>query len=187
MEVIGRGCERVVVAIDSASLALSALEAAFVLAAGAHVPLAILFVVDLRLAVHPPATEPIPAAEASAQAAPTFPARAHADSWDAEPVTFRAQAQHVRRLALGMAQRFAVAWSMDTVRGELVPAALAALGPGDALVLHRGPLARFTLSEAAPLQALAGRPVLTLVDASAAVPRALRAAAAMARVIGSEL
>ena len=110
---------RIVMALDTASSVLPAIEAAAGLALGLNAELAGLFIEDerlLRFAGLPFARE---FGFASARARPLAPA--------AVEHALRAQAEQLRRLLAATAERLSLAWTLEVVRGE-VPRSVLATG-----------------------------------------------------------
>ena len=102
----------------------------------------------------------------------------------------RVQAQRARRLIEQVAQSFALSWSLEVVRGNLLRAALQRVGPGDLVVIWRG--ARYAPApqarRAAGRKTAAVPPAIVVVwSAGAAGARALRTGRALARVTGGDL
>ncbi len=174
---------RIVMALDTASSVLPAIEAAAGLALGLNAELAGLFVEDerlLRFAGLPFARE---FGFASARARPLAPASIeHA---------LRAQAEQLRRLLAATAERLSFAWTLDVVRGEVPRSVLARTGASDLLVLGRSeyawPGARRRLDPAQRFPALAAHPVAVVFDGSATALRALSIGSILAGVTESEL
>ncbi|MGP1675842.1 MAG: hypothetical protein ACTS6J_01630 [Burkholderiales bacterium] len=174
---------RIVMALDTASSVLPAIEAAAGLALGLHAELAGLFIEDerlLRFAGLPFARE---FGYASARSRPLAPASVeHA---------LRAQAEQLRRLLAATAERLAIAWTLEIVRGEVPRSVLARAGASDLLVLGRSeyswPGAHRRADPAQRFPALAARPVAVVFDGSATALRALSIGSTLAEVTGSEL
>jgi hypothetical protein len=174
---------RIVMALDTASSVLPAIEAAAGLALGLHAELAGLFIEDerlLRFAGLPFARE---FGFASARARPLAPATVeHA---------LRAQAEQLRRLLAATAERLSLAWTLEVVRGEVPRSVLARAGASDLLVLGRTeyawPGANRRIDPAQRFPALADRPVAVVFDGSATALRALSIGSTLAEVTGSEL
>src|SRR5512146_812239 len=102
---------RIIMALDTASSVLPAIEAAAGLALGLDAELAGLFIEDerlLRFAGLPFARE---FGFASARSRPLAP--------DAIERALRAQAERLRRLLAETAERLSVAWTLEVVRGEV--------------------------------------------------------------------
>lgn len=174
---------RIVMALDTASSVLPAIEAAAGLALGLHAELAGLFIEDerlLRFAGLPFARE---FGFASARARPLAPA--------AVERALRAQAEQLRRLLAATAERLSLARTLEVVRGEVPRSVLARAGASDLLVLGRSeyswPGARRRIDPAQRFPALAARPVAVVFDGSAAALRALSIGSTLAEVTGSEL
>jgi len=174
---------RIVMALDTASSALPAIEAAAGLALGLHAELAGLFIEDerlLRFAGLPFARE---FGFASARARPLAP--------DAVEHALRAQAAQLRRVLATMAKRLSLNWTLEVVRGEILRSVLAHAGASDLLVLGRSeyvwPGANRRADPAQRFPELAARPVAVLFDGSAAALRALSIGGTLAGVSGSEL
>ena len=174
---------RIVMALDTASSVLPAIEAAAGLALGLHAELAGLFIEDerlLRFAGLPFARE---FGFASARARPLAPA--------AVERALRAQAEQLRRLLAATAERLSFAWTLEVVRGEVPRSVLAWAGASDLLVLGRSeyawPGANRRIDPAQRFPALAARPVAAVFDGSATALRALSIASTLAEVTGSEL
>ena len=174
---------RIVIALDTASSVLPAIEAAAGLALGLHAELAGLFIEDerlLRFAGLPFARE---FGFASARARPLAPASVeHA---------LRAQAEQLRRLLAATAERLSLAWTLEVVRGEVPRSLLSRASASDLLVLGRSeyswPGASRRRYSARRFPALAARPVAVVFDGSAAALRALSIGSTLAGVTDSEL
>ena len=174
---------RIVMALDTASSVLPAIEAAAGLALGLHAELAGLFIEDerlLRFAGLPFARE---FGYASARARSLAPASVeHA---------LRAQAEQLRRLLAATAERLSFAWTLEVVRGEVPRSVLARAGATDLLVLGRSeyswPGAHRRADPAQRFPALAAHPVAVVFDGSAVAMRALSIGSTLAGVTGSEL
>ena len=174
---------RIVMALDTASSVLPAIEAAAGLALGLNAELAGLFIEDerlLRFAGLPFARE---FGFASARARPLpLAAVEHA---------LRAQAEQLRRLLAATAERLSLAWTLEVVRGEVPRSVLARAGASDLLVLGRSeyswPGANRRIDPAQRFPALAARPVAVVFDGSATALRALSIGSTLAEVTGSEL
>ena len=174
---------RIVMALDTASSVLPAIEAAAGLALGLHAELAGLFIEDerlLRFAGLPFARE---FGFASARARPLAPA--------AVEHALRAQAEQLRRLLAATAERLSLAWTLEVVRGEVPRSVLEWAGASDLLVLGRSeyswPGASRRIDPAQRFPALAARPVAVVFDGSATALRALSIGSTLAEVTGSEL
>ncbi len=175
---------RIVMALDTASSVLPAIEAAAGLALGLNAELAGLFIEDerlLRFAGLPFARE---FGFASARARPLAPA--------AVEHALRAQAEQLRRLLAATAERLSLAWTLEVVRGEVPRSVLARAGASDLLVLGRSEYSwpGATTRRVDPAQrfpALAARPVAVVFDGSATALRALSIGSTLAGVTGSEL
>ena len=174
---------RIVMALDSASSALPAIEAAAGLALGLNAELAGLFIEDerlLRFAGLPFARE---TGFASARARPLAPA--------AVEHALRAQAEQLRRLLAATAERLSFAWTLQVVRGEVARSVQAHAGATDLLVLGRSeyawPGAPRRRKPAQRFPALAARPVAIVFDGSAAGLRALSIGNTLAEVTDGEL
>ena len=174
---------RIVMALDTASSVLPAIEAAAGLALGLNAELAGLFIEDerlLRFAGLPFARE---FGFASARARPLAPASVER--------ALRAQAEQLRRLLAATAERLSLAWTLEVVRGEVPRSVLARADASDLLVLGRseyswpGASRRTDLAQRFP--ALAARPVAVVFDGSATALRALSIGSTLAGVTGSEL
>lgn len=174
---------RIVMALDSASSVLPAIEAAAGLALGLNAQLAGLFIEDerlLRIAGLPFARE---FGFASARARDLAPA--------AVEHALRAQAEQLRRLLAQTAERLSFAWTLEVVRGEVSRSLLARAEASDLLVLGRSeyawPGAQRRADSAQRFPALAARPVAVVFDGSAAALRALSIGGTLAGVTGSAL
>jgi hypothetical protein len=174
---------RIVMALDTASSVLPAIEAAAGLALGLHAELAGLFIEDerlLRFAGLPFARE---FGFASARAQPLAPA--------AVERALRAQAEQLRRLLAATAERLSLAWTLEIVRGEVPRSVLAWAGASDLLVLGRSeyswPGASRRIDPAQRFPALAAHPVAVVFDGSATALHALNIGRTLAGVTGSEL
>jgi nucleotide-binding universal stress UspA family protein len=174
---------RIIMALDTASSALPAIEAAAGLALGLDAELAGLFIEDerlLRFAGLPFARE---TGFASARARPLAPASVeHA---------LRAQAEQLRRLLAATAERLSLAWTLEVVRGEVLRSVLERVGASDLLVLGRSeyswPGAHRRFDRAQRFPALAARPVAVVFDGSATALHALSIGSTFARITESEL
>lgn len=174
---------RIVMALDTASSPLPAIEAAAGLALGLHAELAGLFIEDERLL----RSAGLPFARefglASARARPMAPA--------AVQRALRAQAEQLRRLLAATAERLSLAWTLEIVRGEVPRSVLVHASGSDLLVLGRSEYAwPGTSRRADPAQrfpALAAHPVAVVFDGSATAQRALSIGSTLAGVTGSEL
>jgi len=174
---------RIVMALDTASSALPAIEAAAGLALGLNAELVGLFIEDerlLRFAGLPFARE---FGLASARARPLAPA--------AVEHALRAQAEQLRRQLAVIAERLSLAWTLEIVRGEVLRSALVHAGSADLLVLGRSeyawPGASRRADPAQRFPALAAHPVAVVFDGSATARRALSIGHTLAGVTGSEL
>lgn len=174
---------RIVMALDTASSVLPAIEAAAGLALGLHAELAGLFVEDerlLRFAGLPFARE---FGYASARARSLAPASVEQ--------ALRVQAEQLRRQLAATAERLSLAWTLEVVRGDMPRSVLAHAGGSDLLVLGRSeyswPGARRRPDPAQLFPALAARPVAVVFDGSAAGLRALSIGSTLAGVTGSAL
>ncbi len=174
---------RIVMALDTASSVLPAIEAAAGLALGLNAELAGLFIEDerlLRFAGLPFARE---FGFASARARPLAP--------DAIERALRAQAEQLRRLLAATAERLSFAWTLEIVRGEVPRSVLARAGASDLLVLGRSeyswPGTKRRIDPAQRFPSLAARPVAVVFDGSATALRALSIGSTLAEVTGSEL
>lgn len=174
---------RIVMALDTASSALPAIEAAAGLALGLNAELVGLFIEDerlLRFAGLPFARE---FGLASARARPLAPA--------AVEHALRAQAAQLRRLLAATAERLSLAWTLEIVRGEVLRSALVHASGPDLLVLGRSeyawPGASRRVDPAQRFPSLAAHPVAVVFDGSAAALRALSIGITLAGVTGSEL
>jgi len=174
---------RIVIALDTASSVLPAIEAAAGLALGLHAELAGLFIEDerlLRFAGLPFARE---FGFASARARPLAPA-------DIEQA-LRVQAGQLRRLLAATAERLSLAWTLEVVRGEVRRSVLSRTGASDLLVLGRSeyswPGASRRIDPAQHFPVLAARLVAVVFDGSVNALRALSIGNTLAGVTGSEL
>jgi nucleotide-binding universal stress UspA family protein len=174
---------RIIMALDTASSALPAIEAAAGLALGLNAELVGLFVEDerlLRIAGLPFARE---VGHASARARTLAPA--------AIENALRAQAEQLRRLLAAAAERLSFTWTLEVVRGEVPRSVLSRAGGSDLLVLGRSeyswPGATRRRDTARRFPALAARPVAVVFDGSATAQRALSIGCTLAEVTGSEL
>jgi len=174
---------RIVMALDTASAVLPAIEAAAGLALGLNAELAGLFVEDerlLRFAGLPFARE---FGFASARSRPLAPA--------AVEHALRAQAEQLRRLLAETAERLSLAWTLEVVRGEVPRSVLERAGASDLLVLGRSeytwPGASRRRDRAQRFPALAAHPVAVVFDGSATALRALSIGRTLAEVTGSRL
>jgi nucleotide-binding universal stress UspA family protein len=174
---------RIIMALDTASSVLPAIEAAAGLALGLNAELAGLFIEDerlLRFAGLPFARE---FGFASARSRPLAPA--------AVERALRAQAEQLRRLLAEMAERLSIAWTLEVVRGEVPRSVLARAGAADLLVLGRSEYAwpgeKRRADPAQRFPSLAARPVAVVFDGSATALRALLTGRTLAEVTGSEL
>jgi hypothetical protein len=174
---------RIVIALDTASSVLPAVEAAAGLALGLKAELAGLFIEDerlLRFAGLPFAREFGIASAGSRPLAPAGVERA-----------LRAQAEQLRRLLAETAKRLSLAWTLEVVRGEVPRSVLAWAGASDLLVLGRSeyswPGASRRIDPAQRFPALAARPVAVVFDGSATALRALFIGGTLAQVTGGEL
>jgi nucleotide-binding universal stress UspA family protein len=174
---------RIVMALDTASSVLPAIEAAAGLALGLNAELAGLFIEDerlLRFAELPFARE---TGFASARARQLAPASVeHA---------LRAQAEQLRRLLAATAERLSLAWTLEVVRGEVLRSVLAHAGTSDLLVLGRSeyswPGASRRTQRERRFPALAAHPVAVVFDGSDTALRALSIGSTLAGVTDSEL
>jgi hypothetical protein len=174
---------RIVIALDTASSVLPAIEAAAGLALGLHAELAGLFIEDERLL----RSAGLPFARefgfASARARPLAP--------DAIEHALRAQAEQLRRTLAATAKRLSLTWTLEVVRGEVLRSVLAHAGASDLLVFGRSeyswPGAYRRSDPAQRFPALAAHPVAVVFDGSAAALRALSIGNTLAGVTGSEL
>ena len=174
---------RIIMALDTASSALTAIEAAAGLALGLHAELAGLFVEDerlLRFAGLPFARE---FGFASASARPVAPASIeHA---------LRAQAEQLRRMMAETAARLSLAWTLEIVRGEVPRSVLERAGASDLLVLGRSeyswPGTGRRIDPARRFPALAEHPVGVVFDGSDTALRALHIGDILAGLTDSEL
>ncbi len=183
MSIEARKVRRIVIALDTASSILPAIEAAAGLALGLHAELAGLFIEDerlLRFAGLPFARE---FGFASARARPLVPA--------AVEHALRAQAEQLRRLLAATAERLSLAWTLEVVRGEVPRSVLARAGASDLLVLGRSeyawPGATRRIDPGQRFPALAARPIAVAFDGSATASRALSIAGTLAGITDSEL
>jgi nucleotide-binding universal stress UspA family protein len=174
---------RILMALDTASSVLPAIEAAAGLALGLNAELAGLFIEDerlLRFAGLPFARE---FGFTSAGSRPLAPASIEQ--------ALRAQAEQLRRLLAATAERLSLAWTLEVVRGEVPRSVLERAGAADLLVLGRSeyawPGASRRIDPAQRFPALAARPVAVVFDASAAALRALSIGSTLAEVTGSAL
>jgi hypothetical protein len=174
---------RIVIALDTASSVLPAIEAAAGLALGLHAELVGLFIEDerlLRFAGLPFARE---FGFASARARSLAPASVeHA---------LRAQAEQLRRLLAATAERLSLAWTLEIVRGEVPRSVLGRAGASDLLVLGRSeyawPGTHRRADPARRFPALAAHPVALVFDGSATALRALSIGSTLAGVTNSDL
>jgi hypothetical protein len=175
-----RRVERIVLALGSEALAVHALETAAWLAKGLDTPLAGLLVENeqlLRLADLPSVLEM------------GFPS-AHLRPVDRLEIerNLRQRAERARRMLADISARLALQWSLEVVRGDLLREALRRALPADLVVVWQG--ARygeaFVQARARTVQPRTG-PVALLADEGEADSRALRAAHALARELGSEV
>jgi len=174
---------RVVVGFDPESPELPALEIAAGLALELQVELAGLYVEDerlLRFAALPFARELCFPSASARRVAPEDIER-----------SLRAQAARLRQLMATTAERFAISWRLDIVRGEVPGSALSSTGASDLLVVG-GPRYRPLAPEpreraAAGRHALPARPVVVLFEGSRTAARALALARDFAARLGSEL
>ena len=174
---------RIVMALDTASSVLPAIEAAAGLALGLNAELAGLFVEDerlLRFAGLPFARE---FGYASARGRALAPASVeHA---------LRAQAEQLRRLLAATAERLSFTWTLEVLRGEVPRSVLSRTGSSDLLVLGRseyswpGTTRRSDPGQRFP--ALAARPIAVVFDGTATSQRALSIGCTLAEVTGSGL
>lgn len=91
--------------------------------------------------------------------------------------------ERLRRALGGLAQRLALAWTLDVIRGEMLTVSHGRLGPGDVLVLARARHGRLPFevrSREAPRARQAG-PVVVLYDDPDSSARALGIGHALAR------
>ncbi len=174
---------RIIMALDTASSVLPAIEAAAGLALGLDAELAGLFIEDerlLRFAGLPFARE---FGFASARSRPLAP--------DAVERALRGQAERLRRLLSETAERLSIAWTLEVVRGEVPRSVLARAGASDLLVLGRSEYAwmgaRRRIDRAQRFPSLAARPVAVVFDGCAAAVRALSIGSTLAEVTGGEL
>ncbi|MBE0622706.1 MAG: hypothetical protein IH605_19110 [Burkholderiales bacterium] len=174
---------RIVMALDTASAVVPAIEAAAGLALGLHAELAGIFIEDerlLRFAGLPFARE---FGFASARARSLAPASIE--------YALRAQAEQLRRLLAETAGRLSLAWTLEIVRGEVPRSLLTRADASDLLVLGRSEYAwPGTHRRADPAQrfpALAAGPVGVVFDGSATALRALSISSTLAGVTGSDL
>jgi len=174
---------RIVMALDTASSVLPAIEAAAGLALGLNAELAGLFIEDerlLRFAGLPFAREFGLASARPRSLAPSSIEHA-----------LQAQAEQLRRLLAATAERLSLAWTLEVVRGEVLRSVLARAGASDLLVLGRSeytwPGATRRINPAQRFPALAARPVAVVFDGSASALRALSIGSTLAEVTDSEL
>ncbi len=174
---------RIVMALDTASSALPAIEAAAGLALGLDAELAGLFIEDerlLRFAGLPFARE---LGTASARARPLAP--------ESVERALRAQAEQLRRLLAQTAERLSLVWTLEVVRGEVLRSVLERASASDLLVLGRPdyalPRAHHRARPTERFPALAARPVAVVFDGSPTALRALVVGSTLAEVTGSEL
>jgi len=174
---------RIVMALDTASSVLPAIDAAAGLALGLNAELAGLFVEDerlLRFAGLPFARE---FGYASARSRPLAPA--------AVEHALRAQAEQLRRLIAATAERLSLAWTLEIVHGEMSRNLLARARASDLLVLGRSeyswPGAYRRTDPAQHFPALATHPVAVVFDGGAAALRALSIGHTLAGVTGGDL
>lgn len=169
--------ERIVLAFGEAAPAAEAAAIAAALAKGLEVSLAALLVEDerlLRLADLPMARE---MGFTSARLRPV--------GREEVELALRAQAERARRLIEQVAESFALPWSLEVVRGNLLRAALERVGPGDLVVLWRG--ARYAPAPQARRKAAAASAIVAVWSVGAPGTRAIRAARALAHVTGGDL
>ena len=178
-----RHVERIVIALGSEALAAHALETAARLAKGLAAPLAGLLVENeqlLRLAELPSALE---MGFPSARVRPI-------DRLEIER-SLRLRAERTRRMLAEISARLAlVEWSLEVIRGDLLREALHRALPADLVVVWRGAPYGDALWQArvrAAQPQLRAGPVALLVDAGDADRRAVRAAHALARELGTEV
>ena len=174
---------RIVMALDTASSVLPAIEAAAGLALGLNAELAGLFIEDerlLRFAGLPFAREFGFASAGTRDLAPAAVEQA-----------LRAQAEQLRRLLAATAERLSFAWTLEVVRGEVPRSVLARAEASDLLVLGRSeyswPGATRRIDPAQRFPVLSARPVAVVFDGSAAALRALSIGKTLAGVTGSAL
>jgi hypothetical protein len=174
---------RIVMALDSASAVLPAIEAAAGLALSLHAELAGRFIEDerlLRIAELPFARE---FGYASARGRALAPA--------ALETALRAQAEQLRRLIAETAERLSLAWTLEVVRGEVPRSLLGLADPSDLLVLGRSeyfwvePTRRTRPPQRFPT--LAARTIAVVFDGSPMALRALSIGSNLAGVTGSDL
>lgn len=173
-----RGPKRIVVALDTGSLSLAAIETAARLAIGLRAELEALFVEDVnlrRLAELPFARE---LGNTSAQ---------HRRFDVAElDRAIGVQARQVRRALEAAARELPLSWSLEVVRGDLIAVVLQRTGGADLLVLGRTRRPAYRGVHGAKVmrrleRRVARHPIVTLFDGSAAATRALDAALALER------
>ena len=174
---------RIVMALDTASSVLPAIEAAAGLALGLNAELAGLFIEDERLLRF----AGLPFAREFGLAS----ARARALAPSSIEHALQAQAQQLRRLLAATAERLSLAWTLEVVRGEVLRSVLARAGASDLLVLGRSeytwPGASSRIDPAQRFPALAALPVAVVFDGSASALRALSIGSTLAEVTDSEL
>jgi hypothetical protein len=175
--------ERIVLAFGEAAPAAEAAAIAAALAKGLEVSLVALLVEDerlLRLAELPIARE---MGFTSALLRPV--GREEVER------ALRVQAERARRLIERVAESFALSWTLEVVRGNLLRAALERVGPGDLVVLWRGaryaPAPQARGARARRTAAAAPSAIVVVWSAGAAGSRALHTGRALARVTGGDL
>ncbi len=168
---------RILVALDTSSRGLVALETAADLATDMHAELQGLFVEDeslFRLAGLPFAQEILYSSAVARQ----MDLAAIERSW-------RVRAEELRRQFAELAERLRVKWSFDILRGRIVKQALAAAADADLLLIVREnrspPAPAFTRRAAAP------RPILVIYEGTPAGRRALITAARLVQDTGNRI
>ena len=175
--------ERIVAGFDPESAETPALDIAAALALALRVELVGLYVEDerlLRLAALPFAREYYLASSGSRRVVPEDIKR-----------SLREQAERLRRTIAKMAERLAIRWRLDVVRGEIPRSALERAGVSDLLVVG-GPRYRpLSLGPrgmpAAKPHALRAHPIAVLFDATPAAAHALSLAARCATRVGGDI
>ncbi|MCG6874022.1 MAG: hypothetical protein LJE97_02920 [Betaproteobacteria bacterium] len=173
---------RVVAALDMAATPGKVLEAAVELATALHAELVGLFVEDQRLL----RVAELPFAQEFGLAT----ARARPFGVGDMERALRRQAEQMRRMIGELAQPLGLAWTLEVVRGESLPTALAYPGTDDLLVIGRsryipGEFVRPAMG--APGTGARGRPVAVLFDGTPQSVRALGFAVTLARGAGCEI
>jgi len=173
---------RVVAALDVSAKPGEVLQAAVELAAALQAELVGLFVEDRRL---------LQVAELPfAQEFGLTTARARPLGVDDMERALRRQAERMRRMIGELAQPLGLAWTLEVVRGESLPTALAYAGVDDVLVIGRARYVPkdFVLPAAgAPQRAARLRPVAVLFDDTPQSARALGFAITLSRAAGCDI